>query len=352
MTYKGKSGKEYKIIEPALGKGGEGSVYKIQGMPGLALKVFDDKTRASEKHEKVLAMLNSPIPNADKKGIAWPIDVVYYNNQFAGYVMPAFDNCIGIREIYSAKYSFSFSEKITIAKNLCVAINSVHGAGQICGDLNPSNIKVDPQNGRVIIVDTDSFHIIDHNYGVVYRCEVGVSEYIPKEIQLKLADVGPVGILPWPGYDLRTAPLPTYTKYSDLFSLAIHIFCLLMNGCHPFLCVESNINTTGKSVSRINPSIDGNITHGVFPFISTNPEFMIPKYAPSFDILPSDIQKLFLRSFVNDNPVERADTEEWYEALSVMQKNIKSCNIDSKHEYPNHLVECPWCKLFIDIWNS
>ena len=41
MIFKGKSGTSYKIIEPAIGKGGEGSIYKINGMPNfLAKRIF------------------------------------------------------------------------------------------------------------------------------------------------------------------------------------------------------------------------------------------------------------------------------------------------------------------------
>ena len=42
MIFKGKSGTSYKIIEPAIGKGGEGSIYKIDGMPNFVLKELID----------------------------------------------------------------------------------------------------------------------------------------------------------------------------------------------------------------------------------------------------------------------------------------------------------------------
>ena len=42
MTYTGTKNTRYTIIEPALGKGGEGSVYRISGMPDYVLKVFDN----------------------------------------------------------------------------------------------------------------------------------------------------------------------------------------------------------------------------------------------------------------------------------------------------------------------
>lgn len=58
---------------------------------------------------------------------------------------------------------------------------------------------------------------------------------------------------------LKTVPLPSYTRKTDWFALALPIFCLLMNGCHPFVCVkdtsseESNISrmTAGKMENSI-----------------------------------------------------------------------------------------------------
>ena len=83
--------------------------------------------------------------------------------------------------MYSDKYQCTLSEKITIAKNLCAALNSVHEAGQVCGDLNPKNIGVDPKGAKVTLLDTDSYHITDAN-AKVYRCEVGMPEYLAREV--------------------------------------------------------------------------------------------------------------------------------------------------------------------------
>ena len=39
-TFKGKSGRTYTAVEPPLGKGGEGTVYEVEGMPGYVLKIY------------------------------------------------------------------------------------------------------------------------------------------------------------------------------------------------------------------------------------------------------------------------------------------------------------------------
>jgi len=341
MILTGKSGKQYSTIDPAIGRGGEGTVYKISGMPNCVLKIFNDAKRTETRHRKLLAMINSPMPTDAMQQVTWPMDVVYDGVSFVGYVMPAIKNNEDLNVMYSDKYSCTLSEKITIAKNLCSAINAVHNAGQVCGDLNPKNISVDPRHAIVTLVDTDSYHITDPIDSKVYRCVVGLPEYLPKEIQLKMKN----------GMNLESAPLPTFTKYSDLFALAVHIFALLMNGCHPFACaVNNNINIgplSGSQPSVVAPQPIDNICNDFFPFANTKTGITTPQYAPDFNALPSDIQKMFIRAFVSgsQNPSERPDTVEWYNALTKMQSNLKTCSVNGRHMYASHLSECPWCKV-------
>lgn len=340
-TYRGKNGKLYSVIEPAIGKGGEGSVYGLSGMPDYVLKVFKDDKRTESRHRKLLTMVGTSLSPSAMQQITWPVDVVYQNGLFVGYVMPAIKNNEDLNVMYSDKYICTLSEKITIAKNLCAAINAVHNAGQVCGDLNPKNIGVDPQSARVTLVDTDSYHITDSASSRVYRCEVGLPEYLPKEIQEKMKN----------GQTLASTSLPTFSKYSDLFALAVHIFALLMNGCHPFACARNNKTNIGP-LSQSQPSVVvpqpiDNIVNGFFPFYTKKTGFTTPRYAPEFDSLPQNIQNLFIRAFVNghSNPTQRPDTVEWYKALTDMQQNLTVCNKNKNHMYSSHLKKCIWCEL-------
>ena len=341
MEYIGTTGKMYKTIEPALGKGGEGSVYKIANMPDYVLKVFLDSKRSETRHKKLLAMLSTPLSAEAMKQITWPIDVVYDDGSFAGYVMPAIKNNEDLNVMYSDKYTCSLADKITIAKNLCAAINSVHEAGQVCGDLNPKNISVDPQCAIVTLVDTDSYHITEADKSRVYRCEVGLPEYLPREIQEKMKN----------GQNLASAPLPTFTKQSDLFALAVHIFALLMNGCHPFACaIDNRQNINHLSISKVSvvaPQPIENICSGFFPFYDKRPGITTPKYAPTFDYLPKNIQDLFVRAFVkgHNDPMLRPSAVEWYNALTAMQGNLKTCGKEKHHMFPAHNSSCPWCSI-------
>lgn len=335
MIYTGINGTKYETIEPFIGKGGEGFIYRLRGHYGSVLKVFLDSKRTESRHRKLLTMVNSPISKKALEQITWPTDVVYDSNKkFVGYVMPEIKNNENLNVMYSDKYNCTFSQRITIAKNLCAAINSVHNAGQVCGDLNPMNIGVDPLGAKVTLVDTDSYHITDSKNNRTYRCEVGMPEYLPPEVQIKMKN----------GCNLSNAPLPTFTKESDLFALAIHIFALLMNGCHPFACA---VDLSISRASVVQPQPIENIRNGFFPFYTKRIGINIPKYAPDFSILPKEIQALFIRAFVkgNSDSTQRPDAVEWYNALTVMAKNLNTCKSNESHIYPNHLKKCPWCEL-------
>jgi DNA-binding helix-hairpin-helix protein with protein kinase domain len=341
VVYTGKTGKTYTRVEPFLGKGGEGAVYAIAGMPDYVLKIYLQGKATETKHRKLLAMLNTKMPESAIQQITWPVDIVYENGKIAGYVMPKLTGTEELNVMYSDKYRCTLLERLTIARNLCVAVNTVHEAGQVCGDLNPKNIAVNPGTAKVKLVDTDSYHITDEK-SKVYRCEVGLPEYLPGEIQVKMKD----------GYTLATAPLPTFSKSSDLFALAVHIFALLMNGCHPFSCA---VNSDQYNIARLaggQPSVAApqpieNICSGYFPFFEKRHGITIPKYAPELSMLPQEIQELFIKAFVygHKNPEMRPDAVMWYRALIRMQQNLTICRDDSYHMYPRMLTICPWCMI-------
>ena len=340
MQYTGTNGTKYETIEPPIGKGGEGSVYKIKGMPGSVLKVYKENNRTETRHRKLRAMITSSLSSQAMQQVAWPSDVVYLQGQFVGYVMPMISNIVDLNVMYSDRYTCTFTERITIAKNLCAAINSVHNAGQVCGDLNPKNIGVNPRTARITLVDTDSYHITDKNTQRIYRCEVGLPEYLPREIQLKMKN----------GSNLANASLPTFTKDSDHFALAVHIFALLMNGCHPFACAiknNVNINLALSQPSVACPQPIENICNGFFPFYMKKSGIDIPKYAPEFDMLPIKIRQLFIKAFVNghSDPKQRPDAVEWYNALEELENNVKVCKVNKLHIYPKNSSKCPWCEI-------
>lgn len=345
QTYIGKRGKTYTILEPPLGRGGEGEVFRIENQPDLVMKVYRKNLRTESREKKIQAMVKIDLGRDALDQISWPLDMVYQGADFVGFVMPLIKNNLHINAMYTPGQEFNLKDRIAVGKNLCAAINSIHAAHQVCGDLNPNNIIVDPKNGLVTMIDTDSYHIKDFSTNQIYRCPVGEPHFLPPEVQEKMKN----------GMDLVSAPLPTFTRESDLFALAVHIFSLLMNGCHPFACaVDGNLNMAHGSVARQSISafqpID-NITNNFFPFYDKKPGITIPKYAPDLSVLPLDLKNLFIQAFKDgyNNPKSRPDPVTWYKALDDYGNNLEVCPRNKDHYYYKKLSSCPWCQVEKDF---
>lgn len=337
MKYKGKSGKIYNLSN-LIAQGGEGMIYDVAENCNLVAKLYKDGKGKNDtaKERKLIAMINNPPDKSVLSQITWPQDILYNSSGiFVGFIMLKLTINEDLNVIYEygddAKYkNIPWKNKIIVAENICAVLDAVHGAGHVVGDLNPKNISVDPKTGYVIFVDTDSYHI--KNSDVIYRCEVGMSEYLPPELQKALKG----------GQSLKTAKLPTFTKATDNFALAVHIFQLLMNGVHPFACrllPDSNLEDC--------PQPTDNILKGVCPFFQRTQGIDIPVFAPPITILPKNVQDLFRRAFVDGytNPNARPTAAKWHSALSVLAGQLKQCGVVSFHEYYKTLNQCPWCQV-------
>ena len=355
--YQGRSGKTYTINEPALASGGEGSVYAIDGIPNLVMKIFKEDKRTLAREEKLLKMVQYQLTTRRLSQIAWPQDVVYDQGCFIGYVMPRLWDNRNLNVVYSTQNNrLDLRYRVLIAYNLCAAVDTVHSLNQVCGDLNPQNICVNlnlesKSALRVTLVDTDSYHITDGDK--IHRCEVGLANYLAPEIQKKMAK----------GYDLKSAELPTYTKETDLFALAVHIFALLMNGCHPFACAKQTDNGYENTMEAMDdteqesvvlPQPIENIRDGFFPFFQKRSGVTYPLYAPAFEFLPIQIQTLFVRAFVDgyENPNNRPTTQEWLNVLNEYQQDYRYMSCSRKHFYFNNVASvCPLCEANARMMN-
>ncbi|MCR5625005.1 MAG: hypothetical protein K6G11_07165 [Lachnospiraceae bacterium] len=348
-VYFGIKKKSYETHEDRIGNGGEGSIYTLVNNKEQVAKLYKEQYRTKNREEKLLTMIQYNLSDEQLKQVVWPQDILYDNNQFVGYIMPILKNTSSLIEVYSSSL-FDLRHRILVAYNLCIAINTVHNMGQVCGDLNPLNICVNLDENdkdnlfKVTLIDTDSFHITASNR--TYRCEVGLGDYLAPELQRKLKN----------GDNLKTIELPTYTKETDLFAVAVHIFYLLMNGCHPYACAKennrmvSNIDQfvgTNVNQSVVAPQPIDNIGDGFFPFVEKREGITIPIYAPEFESLPLNIRKLFIRTFIEgySEPKKRVSIDEWITALYGIVNSISRCNYNSRHYYFSHNNQCPLCEI-------
>ena len=351
--YRGVNGAVYKVNKDRIARGGEGSIHEIQNMHEYVAKIFKKNKRDSEREEKICKMAASKFSNKTSEYTTWPLDVLYDEYGFAGYVMRRAQYNNSLSELYSnSKYDLKV--RLYAAYNLCAAIEEIHNMGQVCGDLNPRNICInlnenDKDVYKVTLVDTDSYHFITDKK--IYRCEVGLAEYLAPEIQKKVC--GEI--------TLKNAPLPTFTKETDLFALAVHVFCLLMGGSHPFACAKranGQLSNTmeqmaGEEIgeSVVAPQPIENIKSGFFPFWNYKYNIDIPAYAPEFVSLHPHLQKLFVKTFVDGykNPKSRVQASEWLGALKPL---IEGFNAPSHSDACTHSgVEKAVIIIFHITWN-
>jgi len=313
-TYSGLTGYTYKTDDKPVSKASDGYEYELIGHPDKIAKIYNPQSRNTSLEEKLLAMLKF-LPRAAEY-CSWPIDALYENGKFAGCVKSKFAGMEKLRKYYANKNrkNYPWTLYIAIAKNLSLAVYHIHESGQITGDLNHDIILIDPKAGSVMLTDAEHYHIVD-SAGFIHRCVRGMPEYIAPELE---------------GLSLASSPLPTFTVETDLFSLSVLVFSLLINGAHPITSRENLL----KGVSAYFPE-------------SSYSDTKISHYSPGLDSLPDELYTLFRRTFVSGHtdPSLRPSAEEYYYALEYLENNIMNCSVNSSHKYYAQAAECPWCKI-------
>ena len=351
MTYTGIWGTSYQLDPSKLVGGGEGDVYRVSGGAGRKVaKIYHADKLSEELENKLRYMADNPPEPSGHNQIAWPMDVLYdMNHKFIGFVMPELSINADLKDIfqYPPTTGLSAKQKVIIAENICVLISTVHNAGYVFGDFNPRNIGIDKSSGKVAFLDADSYYVFDKFNNKHYRCKVCADGYAAPELLEACANHA--ASHPNDSKQLyEKTPLPTFTKETDNFALAIHIFKLLMNGFTPFGGIIETITP-----SQASPSI-GNVA------IRLNQYSFRPGYkpmssaVPSIDILPQEIVDLFTRAFLfgSSNPLQRPTPIEWHQALERYEAALVDCPNDSLHQYDPKNRTCPFCEADMRYQNS
>lgn len=325
-----RSGHSYQLASGApLAEGGEAFVYNVLGNQGLVAKLY--KKPRPERAAKLAFMLDNPPSNPtaaqNHAAYAWPTALLSpaSDSSVIGFLMP---RVTGMKEVFTfynprarreTCAHFDYRYLMQTARNIAGVMAELHSKGYLIADVSQKNVLVSDA-ALVTVLDTDSFEFRDPKSNFLHLCNVRTPGFIAPE-----------------GY--TAAPNDPRTIAEDRFALAVLIFHLLMEGVHPFTCKHRGPEEM--------PRLQQNVMAGRFPY-QRDPaaDYEPMPAAPPFSILPSQLQALFVRCFVEGHkaPDARPTAREWQRALDAAAKDLKACSTNKHHFYGAHLNgECQWC---------
>jgi DNA-binding helix-hairpin-helix protein with protein kinase domain len=309
------------VEDKPLGKGGEGSVHRINFPSTLkdhCLKLYQESYRTSERQKKIEFMIrNKPRElNSNIYMLCWPDEAIFDGKgKFVGFLLPlAWSNSVKLYSLClpdkinpSPKWLSRFDRKtpqgrisrLKLIVNLASAIHSVHSLNKyVFVDMKPDNVLV-TEEAKVAIIDLDSVQIAE-NKTVQFKAKVTTPEYRPPE---------------------AINPGENYIPVSwDRFSMAI-IFYQLLFGIHPF---TATFNGSYESITKTEDAIKkGLFVKGhKWRYVA-----VLPPPHEEFEHVDAVLQELFKIAF--DNGLIRTElrpsAEKWgktvYEIVNAKIQN-------------------------------
>jgi len=307
-----------------IGRGGEGSVFEVEGQPSLVAKVYHKRPLHDSHIAKLQAMAASWNGGLDTIS-AWPRSVLYdpAAKRPCGILIARMTDARPLHELYGTSNrrrhfpETGWHHLILAARNTAAAFQTLHAAGIVVGDVNQGNLLVDKQM-CVRMIDCDSFQITHGQ--TTFNCPVGTPHFTPPELQsLKLREV-------------------VRTVNHDRFGLAVLIFHLLFVGRHPF---------AGRYRGPNDLPIEKAIAERRFAFSKNSAQTMMepPPYSLLLDDIPGGMAQLFEAAFRCEDNGMRPTAVAWVEQLEGLLKQRRACTFDPLHIYYAPLAECPWCRI-------
>jgi eukaryotic-like serine/threonine-protein kinase len=296
------SGMEY-LVEQLLGGGGQGEVYRVRtGDYPVALKWYFAQAATPQQHAILEALMKAGSPSPH---FLWPFDFASVPGLPGfGYLMPLrgsrFKN---IPDLLKRRVDVTLATHSMIGMNLAHGFLQLHSKGLCYQDISDGNVFFDPKSGEVLICDNDNVTVNGQDSGTMR----GTPRYMAPEI-------------------VRGEALPS--RQTDLFSLSVLLFYLLMHG-HPL---------NGRKEAAIRDMNERAMTklYGNEPVFIFDPEDDSNRPVPGYqdnpkefwNIYPRFIQHLFIRAFTDglrDPQNGRVQESEWRRALARLRDSIVYC---------------------------
>lgn len=289
-----------------LGGGGEGDVYRTN-TPYIA-KIYKQGKLTQRNQKKLELMISKDIVY---EGICYPVDLLYGNNEFVGYLMPEAKGDVLQTSVFQPmvmKESYPDWKKkdlVDLALNILNKIKYLHDRNIILGDINPQNILIVSPN-EVYFVDSDSYQIEE------FPCPVGTIYFTAPELQ---------------GKEFKTY-LRTFGN--ENFAIATLLFMLMLPGKAPYAHVGG-----GSPMDNIKAM------HFPYPFKGF-PEDTPPGFWRfCWSHLPYKLKDAFYKTFMKDESyseeISRLGVNEWINLFTEYQFLLESGRLQEQDEMANDI---------------
>jgi DNA-binding helix-hairpin-helix protein with protein kinase domain len=297
-------------VERLLGAGGQGEVYRVavQGSP-MALKWYYEHTATESQRSTLRSLIDAGAPDAR---FLWPAELAAIPSRPGfGYLMPLREpRYKGVSDLMTRRVSPSFRCLATAGVHLADAFLQLHARGLCYRDISYGNVFFEPATGDVLICDNDNVGPNRTEGGIL-----GTPRFMAPEV-------------------VRGKVHPS--TQTDLFSLAVLLFLMLMNH-HPL---------EGKKEASIHcfdlPAMTK--LYGSEPVFIFDPVDRSNEPVAGFHdnalvfwpLYPSFLKSLFTQSFtagIREPDHGRVRESTWRAAMSRLRDAIFYCGCGAENFY-------------------
>jgi DNA-binding helix-hairpin-helix protein with protein kinase domain len=297
-------------VGEVLGEGGQAVVHlaTLPNGSSFALKWYRPMSARSAQRDALRALVRTKKPHP---AFLWPLDVLLSDEiDGFGYLMPLMDKrFMPVTSLLKSRSQQSFRTLAAIGQDLVDAFGELHRAGGCYRDINFNNIFADAEARQVAIVDCDNIGLDEGHIAVL-----GTPRFMAPEI-------------------VRGESMPCAA--TDLYSLAVMLFFLLMHG-HPLDGRRVEATYTWQGEEHAGNTSLAHLHYGKDPLFIFDPAD--PSNRPLegsavnvwWPIYPAFIRELFTSAFTTglrgSGLQARVAAGRWRNAMLRLRDAVSSCS--------------------------